>query len=157
MTLRQSIQIAQKLPTISADGYEPILIVGDYVTTAALVAGDVLELCVLPGGYVTTNMKIAMEDLDSSGAPTTVFDAGFITGTPGVLDNSRTCGNQAIGASAVGQTGGIAIDNNALFSLTAPLQTDRSVGMVLSAGSATLIVGARIRMTVTARPQLNGA
>ena len=157
MTLRQSIQIAQKLPTISADGYEPILIVGDYVTTAALAAGDVLELCVLPGGYVAHGLKIAMEDLDSSGAPTTVFDAGFITGVPGVLDNTRTCGNQAVGASATGQTGGIVVDTNALFSLTAPLQTDRSIGMVLSAGSAALVVGARIRMTVVARPQLNGA
>ena len=157
MTLRQSIQIAQKLPTISADGYEPILIVGDYVTAAGLSTTDVIELCVLPGGYVATGLKIAMEDVDSNVTPTTVFDAGFISGTPGVLDNSRTCGNQAISGSVVGQTGGTAVDTNALFSLSAPLQTDRSVGLVLSTGSATLIVGARIRMTVTARPQLNGA
>ena len=157
MALRQSIQIVQKLPTISADGYEPILIFGDFVVPANLVATDVVEMCVLPGGYVATAVKLITDDLDSSATPTSSVDVGYVTGVAGAIDNARTCGAEAIVGSLVGQTGGVAIDNQAAFTLAAPLQTDRGIGIRIGTASATLIVGARIRMTVTARPQLNGA
>ena len=68
MALRQSVQIAQKLPTISADGYEPIVIVGDYVTIAGNVINDVIELAILPAGYVPVDAILATEDADSGGA-----------------------------------------------------------------------------------------
>lgn len=156
MALRQSVQIAQKLPTISACGYEPILIVGDYIVAAGLAINDVVEMSILPAGYVPTAVKLATEDLDSNVTPTVTLDVGVVSGTPGALDNARTCGNEAIAASAVGQTGGVAVDNKADFSLLAPSTVDRSIGVKLAAGAATLVVGARIRMTVTARPALNG-
>lgn len=157
MALRQSVQVAQKLAVISADGYEPIIIFGDYVVTSTLIATDVLEMCVLPGGYVATTVKIMTEDLDANAAPTILMDAGFVSGVSFAVDNTRTCGAEAIAGSNVGQTGGVAIDNVATITLAAPLPTDRSIGLRIGAAAATLIVGARIRMTVTARPQMNGA
>ena len=157
MALRQSVQIAQRLPTISADGYEPILIFGDYVTTATLIATDVVEMCVLPGGYVPLTVKLSTDDMDANGVPTITIDAGIVSGVPGVLDNTRTCGVEAFAASPVGQAGGIAQDTNAALSLLAPSLVDRSIGIRIVTGAATLTVGARVRMTVTARPQLNGA
>lgn len=157
MALRQSTQIVQKLPTISADGYEPILIFGDFVTAVGLVATDVIEMCVLPGGYVATTVKLITDDLDSNVSPTISLDVGFVSGVAGVIDNARTCGAEAIVGTTIAQTGGVAVDNVATITLAAPLPTDRSIGIRVGAGAATLVVGARIRMTVTARPQMNGA
>lgn len=156
MALRQSVQITQRLATISADGYEPILIVGDYVVTATLIATDVIEMCVLPNGYVPTAVKVATDDMDSNVTPTITLDAGIISGVSFSLDNTRTCGVEAFAASPVGQAGGLAIDTNAALSLLAPSLVDRSIGLRVAAAAATLTVGARIRMTVTARPMLNG-
>ena len=154
-TLRQSVQLAQKLPSISADGYEPIVIVGDYVTVAGVAAGDVIEMGVLPAGYVPVDAILASEDLDSNGAPLITLDLGLISGTAGLVDNTRTGGNEAFAASAVGQAGGLARPTKAAFALTAPTTADRGIGVTVAAASATLVVGAMLRLTVIARPALN--
>lgn len=155
-TLRQSVQIAQKLPTISSDGYEPIAIVGDYTTVSGIIVNDVIEMCVLPAGYVPIDAILATEDLDSNGTPLVTLDLGVISGTPGVVDSARTCGNEAFAASTVGQSGGTASPTKAAFALLAPDTVDRSIGLKVAAAAATLVVGANIRLTVIARPQLNG-
>jgi hypothetical protein len=155
-TLRQSVQIVQKLPTISADGYEPIAIVGDYVTVAGIIATDVIEFGILPAGYVPMDAILAVEDLDSNGTPTITFDLGLISGTAGLADNSRTCGNEAFAASTVGQAGGVARPTKSAFALTAPTTADRGIGVVVGVAAATAVIGAKLRLTVLARPQLNG-
>ena len=154
MALRQSVQIAQNLPSISANGFEPIAIVGDYVTVAGVVANDVIELGILPAGYVPIGIKLAMDDVDTGA--TLTLDCGIITGTPRDTVTVRTCGNEAFAASTIGQTGGLAIDTKADLSLLAPATVDRSFGLKVGTGAAGLVVGARIRATLTARPALNG-
>jgi hypothetical protein len=156
MAFKQAKQIVEKLPTISADGYEPIAIVGDFVTVAGMDADDVIEMAILPGGYVPLGMKLVCEDLDSNGTPTVTLDVGVVSGTAGVADNARTCGNEAVVESTVGQAGGVAVDNKAAFSLLAVSESDRGIGVKLAAAAATLVVGSRIRLTVMARPALNG-
>lgn len=157
MSLRQSIQIAAKLPSISADGYEPISAHGDYVAAVGLAATDVIEMVVLPAGYVATGVKLAVEDVDSNGTPTITVDCGVVSGVPGVIDNARTCGTEAFAASTVGQTGGVQVDNKADISLLAPSTVDRAIGLRIGTAAATLTVGARFRLTLHARPALNGA
>lgn len=155
-TLRQSVQIAQKLPSISADGYEPIAIVGDYVTPASVIVNDVIEMCVLPAGYVPISVTVLTEDLDSDGTPAVTLDCGIVSGTPGVVDSARTCGNEAFAASTVGQAGGIAVAVKTDFGFLAPTDADRSIGLKIAAAADAAVTGAKIRMTVLARPALNG-
>lgn len=157
MALRQSVQIAQKLPTISASGFAPITIVGDYVTVAGLAATDIIEMCILPAGYVPLDATLSVEDIDSNGVPTITLDVGLVSGVAGAVDNARTSSNEAIAGSTVGQTGGLARMAKADFTLLAPSTVDRGVGVKLVAGAATLVVGAKMRLNLRARPALNGA
>lgn len=156
MALKQAKQIVEKLPTISASGYEPIAIVGDYVTVAGLVINDVIEMAILPAGYVPLEAKLVCEDIDGHATPTVTLDIGVVSGTAGAADNTRTCGNEAVAASTVGQSGGVVVDSKAAFGLLAVSESDRGIGVKLAAAAATLVVGARIRLTVMARPALNG-
>lgn len=156
-THRQSVQVAQNLPAISADGYEPITLVGDYVTVAGIIINDVIEMVILPAGYVPVDAILATEDLDSNGAPAITLDLGLISGTAGQVLNTRTCANEAFAASTVGQAGGVARPTKADFAMIAPTDADRGMGLKVAAAAATAVVGAKIRLTVIARPALNGA
>jgi hypothetical protein len=156
-TLRQADQIVQNLPAISADGYEPIVIVGDYTVEAGLAANDVVEMVILPAGYVPVNAHLACEDTDSNGAPTITLDMGLISGAAGAKDNARTGGNEAFAASTVAQAGGVAVPTKKDFFLVAPSSSDRGFGVKLAAGAATLTAGAKWRLNLLARPALNGA
>lgn len=155
-TLRQSVQVARKDPVISADGYEPITLVGDYVTVSGVAANDVIEMVVLPAGYVPVDAILVTDDLDSNGSPTVTLDLGLISGTAGAADDARTCANEAFAASTVGQAGGLARPTKAAFGQIAPTDADRGIGIKLAAGAATLVVGADIRLTVIARPAIGG-
>lgn len=157
MALRQSVQIVQKLPSISADGYASIVIVGDFTTVAGVVATDIIEMGVLPAGYVPVDVALAVEDMDSNATPTITLDVGLVSGVAGAADNARTSSNEAIAASTIGQTGGLARMAKQDFAFLAPSTADRGVGVKVVGAIATLVVGAKLRLTIIARPALNGA
>jgi hypothetical protein len=156
MAIRQSLQIAQKLPSISSPGYQIAPLVGDYVTQTGLVATDIIDMVILPAGYVPVSYKLATEDCDSNGTPTITLDVGVMSGTPGSLDGARTCGNEALAANIVAQAGGVVVENKAAGLMIAPSDADRSIGVRLATGAATLVVGAKMRLLVEIRPALNG-
>ena len=56
----------------------------------------------------------------------------------------------------MGQAGGVQLDNKAAFGMIAPSTVDRSFGVKIAAAAATLVVGAKLRLTVMIRPALNG-
>lgn len=156
MTLRQATQIVNKQPVISADGYEPVTLVGDYTVEAGLALNDVVEMVVLPAGYVPVDSIASIEDTDSNGAPTITLDHGILSGAAGLVDNARTCASEAYAASTVAQAGGVARPTKKDFGLIAPTTADRGLGFKVSAAAATLTVGAKWRLTVIARPQIAG-
>lgn len=156
MALRQSVQIVQKLPSINAGGYEPITIVGDFTTVAGVVATDIIEMGILPAGYVPVDVTLVVDDMDSNATPTVTLDVGLVSGTAGSTDQARTSSNEAIAASTVGQAGGLARMAKADFAFLAPTTADRGVGVKVVGAIATLVVGAKLRLTITARPALNG-
>lgn len=155
-TLRQSTEVTRKDPVISANGYEPIAIVGNYTVGAALAADHVVEMVILPAGYVPVDFVYATEDLDSDGTPAITLDAGLISGTAGSADNARTCGNEAFAASTVGQAGGIARPTKAAFALIAPTDADRGFGVKVGTAADVLVAGAKMRLTLIARPAIFG-
>jgi hypothetical protein len=154
--IRQSVQTARNTPSISSSGYEIAPVVADFVVPTGLAVTDVIDMCVLPAGYVPFSVKLITDDLDSNGSPTIALDVGIMTGTPGSLDTARTCGNEALTASTIGRTGGVAVEANAAILQLAPTDADRSFGVRIATGAATLTVGARIRLNVEVRPSLYG-
>lgn len=156
MALKQSTQIVAGDAVPSAAGNEAVHLVGDYTVPTGLAANDVIEMVVLPAGYVPIDAVLVAEDLDSNGSPTVTLDLGLISGTAGAADNARTCGTEAFAASTVGQAGGVARPTKKDFGLIAPTDADRGIGLKLAAGAATLVVGAKIRLTVIARAARRG-
>lgn len=161
MTLRQATQVVSKLPVPSAAGAtDCVPIVGDFTVPAGLVLNDVVEMCPLPAGYVPVDAVLATEDSDSNGTPLITLDLGVISGAYGdasaATGQARTCANEAFAASTVAQAGGIARPTKKDFSLIAPTTADRGFGIKVAAAAATLTAGAKWRLTLFVRPQVEG-
>lgn len=154
MALKRATQIVAQQVVPSADAATDVIaIFGDYTTVAGLAADDVIEMCPLPAGYVPVDVMADVEQIDSDGSPTITLDCGLLSGAFGSTDSARTCAATFISASTVAQAGGIARMSAAGGGRIAPTTADRGVGFKVSAAIATLVVGAKLRLTLRARPQ----
>lgn len=161
MALKQATQVVNKLPVPSANAATDLIpIVGDFTVPAGLALNDVVELCAIPAYYVPVDFILALEDTDSNGAPAMTLDVGILSGTYGdasaATGQARTCGNEGIAASTTAQTGGIVRPTKKDLSLVAPTTADRGFGVKVAAAAATLTAGAKWRMTLLCRPQVEG-
>lgn len=153
----QSRQVKNNNAPLTADGAEPVILTGTLTLTAALVVNDLLEMVILPAGYVPVDVVVATEDLDSNGAPAVVLKAGVMAGTPrDTTLGNRTTGAEIFTGKTIGQTGGVQRADVADIFLLAPSTSDRSLGIQVTTAPATSSTTAKIRMIVTARPQLHG-
>lgn len=155
-TLRQSTQVSTNLPVMSANGTEDVTLVGDFTVPAGLVINDVVEMVILPAGYVPTDATAYLEDTDANGAPAIALDLGIISGTAGALDNARTCGSEGIAGATTAQTGGVLRPTKKDWGLIAPTSADRGIGFKVGTAAATLTAGAKWRLNVTVRAARNG-
>jgi hypothetical protein len=158
MAFRQSRQILAGYPTIHARGAgEALILTADILQPAGgFLVNDVIEMVGLGEGYVPTSVEVVSEDLDSNGTPLVTLDIGVLSGPYSKqlnADNSaRTCGNEGAAASTVGQAGGkIDCTKAAIYNLVPSLDIV-SLGFKVVAAPATPVVGARLRMNVTAHP-----
>lgn len=154
MALRKSTQATNRIPALSADGAgEGLVIVAEYVVTAALVNTDIIEMLALPAGSVVSRVTVAMDDIDT--ANTVTFDCGLMSGQYlSALDDAgaaRTCGAEFLSASTLGQAGGVVVSAVKAGHMLAPSLSDRSIGIKITA-AMTAIVGAKIRLYVEAVP-----
>ena len=157
MALFQSKQIAAKKQCITPDGDgDAMAYLAEFVVPTGLANGDIIEMAGLPAGNVPTGMKLACAAMDSNGTPTIVFNIGYLSGNYGVADATRTCGAEFVSASVVGKLGGIQNESVATALLATPTLNDRGVGLVLTTGAATLVVGAKLRMTLSYVPTTYG-
>lgn len=100
----------------------------EYNLTAALAAGDIIELAVLPTYATVVDAILITDDLDTGTAAITL-DVGIMSGEVGVLDAARTCGAEIFSASTVGQAGGVARPTLATAFRIAPTEGHRSIGV----------------------------
>ncbi len=129
-------------------------IVNDYfydLTTAKNIAGDIIDIGILPAYHTISDVILAPDDLDTNVSPALTLDVGLMSGTPGDTTNTRTCGATIFSASTAGQ--GATVTRASL--LTAfnilPTEVDRSIGVKIVAASATAAAG-RIRLRVFMHP-----
>ena len=122
---------------------------------------DVIEMIPWPAGTIIQSLKVHAEDLDSNGSPAVTLDFGILTGQYLMaLDDAgaaRVCGTEFGAALTTGQAGG-AVDVTADKLLNrAPSQfLDRSIGFKIAAAPATLVVGAKIRVSAVFIPVPQG-
>jgi hypothetical protein len=141
---------ANHLPVPSADKATDLIpIVGDYVLVAGNASGDIVEMCPLPAGYVPVDVIVDAED----GGTTVTTDVGIMSGNWGD-SGVRTQGAEFMTGKALG-TAGIYRADVVGFSRIAPTTNNRSIGMKFTTVSAPT-AGAKVRMTVLARPQVEG-
>jgi hypothetical protein len=147
MALLKAVQVAAKYPVPSAaGGVEVIAIVGDYTIKTGDAAGDVIEMCPLPAGYVPVDIVIDNQAL----AATSVGNVGLMSGNYGE-SGARTVGAE-FNSAANFATAGIKRMDVAGSARIAPTTNDRSVGIVLTS-LTTPTVGNRVRLTLFARAQ----
>ncbi len=154
----QSKQIAANQPAVTAGGaHDLVALVGDYELSAALVVNDLIEFVELPPGHVPVDVILDTPDLDSNVAPAVVVQVGLMAGNVGDTTlASRTTGAEFIAASTVAQAGGIARMAVAGGTRVAPSTSRRSIGLKVATAPATGATSGTIRLTVLARPQING-
>lgn len=126
------------------------LIVQDYfkdLTAAQLLAGDIVDIGILPAYHTVTDAILIPDDLDTNVAPAVTLDVGIMSGTPGSTDNTRTCGAQLFDASTAAQGGTPTRMTAATGFKIKPTETDRSIGVLIKAAPATAASG-RVRVRV---------
>jgi len=153
MTLRQATQITAGVPLPNPlDAAAGVCIVTEYTIETGLALNDVIEMGALPEGMICADVMIACDDADSNGTPTITLDGGFLSGSYGVKDNSRTCGTDFFAASTAAQAGGVQRLTSKVGPMTAPDPVNlKPYGLKVAAAAATLTVGAKIRMFMWAK------
>lgn len=150
MALLKALQVRNGLPIPSSNGATEIIrSVGDYTIKTGDAAGDVVEMCALPAGYVPVDTIIDNASL----ATTSVGNVGILSGNYNET-GARTCGAQ-FNSAANFATAGIKRMDVAGAGRIAPTTNDRSVGFVLTS-LTTPVVGGTVRMTVMLRAQSEG-
>ena len=145
-----SAQVASKAPVPSANGATGVIfVVGDYTLLGTEATNDELEMCALPAGYVPIDIIVDTEDLGTA----VTADVGIMSGTYGST-GTRTCSAVFGSAKALGTAGIYRMDVSGGGRI-APTTADRGIGFALTTVT-TPTAGAKVRMTVLARPQSEG-
>lgn len=108
---------------------------------ATHAAGDIFEMITIPPGMRPVDMVLDSDDLDSNGAPTIAFDVGWMSGTPGDNDNTRTVAAEFFSGSTVAQAGGTARPTLATAFRQPVSNTAKSIGLKVATAAATKVAG----------------
>ena len=151
MAQLKSVQVTNKLPVPSANGATDVVpIIGDYTIKTGDAAGDVIEMCPLPAGYVPVDSVLDNEAL----ATTSVGNLGIMAGA--YLDSgARAVSGQLFNSAAALAAAGVKRMDVAGSGRVAPTTGDRSVGLVLTS-LTTPVIGAKVRLTLFVRPAVEG-
>ena len=153
MALFKSVQAANRAPAISPDGAaEGYAIISDFIVPAGLAANDIVEMTAIPAGTIVTDANLYVEDTDSNGTPTIVLAAGLLSGEYLSNTGSSTCGSELFSGLTTAQAGGLARLTLTTLPLGAPSMSDRAVGIKVTTGAATLVVGAKWRLVLFVTP-----
>ena len=104
-------------------------------------ANDIFEMLPCPTGFRPVDMILDSDDLDTNGAPTITLDVGWMSGTPGDNDSTRTVGAEFFSAATVGQTGTTARPSLKTAFRQTVSSAERSIGIKVNAAGTTKAAG----------------
>lgn len=149
MALFLSKCAAGQVPVQSLNDGRPGGLLYEFLTTASLAAGDIIDLGPLEAGIKPLNVHLITDDLDSNGTPT-------ITLTVGILNAAKTdigagTYDSFIVASTVAQASGIAVATLPNAYLCGASTSTRRLGIKVVAGAASGVgAGKKIAVILTA-------
>lgn len=162
MALYKALQVAAALPLLNSDAAADLVpLFGDFTVPAGgLAANDVVEMVGLPAGYVPVDMIVDHDDLGT----TLTADFGFLSGNYGSSDPGRTCAAEFLAAADLAAAAGVKRANVPGFTRIAPIKGGSHIGLVsgdrgigfLVKTAAAVTPGAKIRVTLFYRPQIEG-
>jgi hypothetical protein len=120
---------------------EAVAIRFSHQLTGAPVVGDILELGCIPSNCRVAEIILDVDDLDSNGAPTVLFDVGIMSAAFGLEDNARTCGAEFFSGSNLAQAGGVARPTLKTAYRTTQSSIDRGIGVKFTTVAATFQAG----------------
>lgn len=148
MATLKSSQVKGTNPAPSPTSQAPVISKTTIAVPAAnVVAGDVLQLAVLPAGAVPVGYVISFDDLDSNGTPTVAADFGILNAAgTAVSADAADGGAKWLTASQLGRTGGNALHTASkstydILNSVKAVDADRIVGVVFTASAATGAAG----------------
>lgn len=151
MALFKSKQTLSGAPVPSAAGAtSPIAIFADYALAGTEASGDIIEMAPLPAGYVPVDVIADTADMGT----TATADVGFLSGAYRENTGASTQGAQFMTGKAFG-TAGIYRMDVVGGGRIAPTTGDRAIGIKLTTVD-TPTAGAAVRLTVIARPAIDG-
>jgi hypothetical protein len=114
--------------------------------TKTVVAGDlalnnIIEMAVIPGNCRVVDMVLNSDDLDSNGTPLLAMDVGVMSGNTGENNAARTCGQEFFVGSVAAQTGVSQRMSAKTGWRVAPVESQRSIGVKITAAPATFAAG----------------
>lgn len=145
MTLYVSKTGSGKAPVQTLNDGRPGDLLYEFVTTANLAAGDIIDLGPLAANVAPISCSLVTDDLDSNGSPTITLSVGLLNA--GKTDLNGGTNETWIVASTVGQAGGHAPNTLAAPYLLGASTTERRLGIKVVAAAATG-VGAGKKMAV---------
>ena len=108
---------------------------------AAIAAGDIVEMAVLPPNCRIVDAILDSDDLDSDGTPAITLDVGVMSGEAGKDDSARTCGAELFDDSTVAQAGGLARPTLKTAVRIAPTNEQRGIGIKVATVADVGVVG----------------
>jgi len=121
----------------------------EYVTGAALAAGDIIQMGTLEAGVKPVDALLITDDLDTNGTPTITLTVGILNAAGTDIDAAAT--STWIAASTAAQTGGHSRATSASPYLSSVSAESRQLGIKVVAGPATFAgVGKKVAVVVFA-------
>lgn len=144
---------SSQLSTVYADGAGEIIVNQFFIdlTVGQVVNGNFFDLGVLPAYHTIVDMILIPDDLDSNGTPTVTLDVGLVSGTPGDATSNRTIGAEFFSADIGVRTGALSRMSLVSGFKVIATETDRSIGVKISAAAATAAAG-RVRVLAFMAP-----
>jgi hypothetical protein len=150
MTTFTSKCAAGQKPVPSLISGLPGVLLYEFLTTASLAAGDIIDLGPLPANVAPLDVMLVTDDLDTNGTPTITLSVGLLNA--GKTDLNGGTNETWITASTVGQAGGIARATTAAVYLLGASTSERRLGIKVVAAAATGTgAGEKIAVLVTAQ------
>lgn len=140
MALKQSDVVTRRQPARVNAGPSVVSMRAVFPISAALAAGDIIEMLVLPADCVLVDAVLDADDLDSGASPTLAYDVGIMSGPVGLKDATRTVSNQIFSGATTGQAAGAARASARTAFTIEPKGVDRSIGIKVSTAAATAVV-----------------
>ncbi len=152
MALLKTLYALETYPMPSPDSADIVAVRMEYSLAAALALNDVIYMGDLPANCIPVDFLLDSDDVDTNATPLITLGVGIINATDNGLSAAAADGGAGwLLASTIGQAGGLARPTTNVVTRLTNSETDRRVGVHVSAAPATGATTGKIGLTLMYR------